>query len=195
MSIENSPPVTRFALFPTPLGECGIAWRGDVVVGTRLPDARPSETARRLAAWTGATASEPPPVIRGAVAAMTALLEGQPVDLAFISCDLSGVEPFAARVYAATRAIPPGETRTYGAIAAQLGDKGLARNVGQALRRNPIPIIVPCHRVMGAAGKLIGFSAAGGVETKLRMLAIEGAEVGEAPGLFDDLPLVSPPRR
>ena len=71
---------------------------------------------------------------------------------------------------------------------AYLLNKQYAQNVGRALSRNPIPIIVPCHRVIGANGKLTGFSAHGGVDTKLRMLEIEGARMGQMPGLFDDLP-------
>ena len=186
--------MVRFSLFPTPLGDCGIAWRGDTVVSTRLPDKSSADTSRRLAMRTGGTRGEPPTAIRCAIASMTALLEGERTDLTSIVCDFGAIDPFAAQVYAATRAIPAGRTSTYGAIAARLGDKQLARNVGQALGRNPLPIIVPCHRVMGAGGKLTGFSAAGGVATKLKMLAIEGAQVGDAPGLFDDLPLAGRPR-
>ncbi|NNL84351.1 MAG: MGMT family protein, partial [Myxococcales bacterium] len=123
-----------------------------------------------------------------AIASMTALLEGAKADLTDIACDFSSADPFAARVYAATRAIPAGETRTYGAIALQLGDKQLSQQVGRALGRNPFPIIVPCHRVVGASGKLTGFSAYGGVETKRRMLTIEGAQIVETQGLlFSDL--------
>lgn len=187
--------MVHFSLFPTPLGDCGVAWCGDVIVSTHLPEESSADTGRRLAARTGATKGEPSSVIRRAIASMTALLEGEGTDLTPIVCDFGGIDPFAAQVYAATRAIPAGETSTYGAIAAQLGDTRLARDVGQALGRNPLPIIVPCHRVLGAGGRLIGFSAAGGVATKLRMLAIEGAQLGGAPGLFDDLPLAAKPRR
>ena len=126
---------------------------------------------------------------------MTALLEGEGTDLTTIACDFGGIDPFAAQVYGATRVIPAGETSTYGVIASQLGDKQLAQKVGQALGRNPLPIIVPCHRVIGANGSLVGFSADGGVEMKLRMLAIEGAQLGDPPTLFDDLPLAAKPRR
>ena len=182
-----------FSLFPTTLGDCGIAWCSDIVVATRLPDKTSADTGRRLAARTGGKRGEPPAAIRRAIASITALLEGEGTDLTAIVCDFGGVDPFAAQVYAATRAIPAGETSTYGAIASELGDKRLARNVGQVLGRNPFPIIVPCHRVVGASGRLVGFSAAGGVATKLRMLAIEGAQVGAAPGLFDDLPLAAKP--
>lgn len=186
--------MVHFSLFPTPLGDCGIAWRDDTVVATRLPGKSSADTGGSLAARTGAAKGEPPPAIRRAIASITALLEGERTDLTFIDCDFSGIDLFATKVYAATRAIPAGETMTYGDIALQLGDKLLAQNVGQALGRNPFPIIVPCHRVIGANDRLTGFSANGGVQTKLRMLAIEGARIGEAPGLFDDLPLAVKPR-
>ena len=187
--------MVSFALFPTPLGDCGIAWRDDLVVATRLPNRNPADTGRRLAESTGGAPGAPTDVIGRVIALMTALLEGNGTDLTSISCAPVGIDPFAARVYATTRAIPVGETSTYGAIASQLGDTQLARSVGQALGRNPLPIIVPCHRVIGAGGKLTGFSAAGGVETKLRMLAIEGAQIGGSPGLFGDLPLATKPSR
>lgn len=195
MSAPDSGSTVRFSTFPTQIGDCGVAWCGNRVVATRLPDASRGETGRRLAARTGATEGEPPAAIRRAIASMIALLDGKACDLTFIDCDFGGIEPFAAKVYAAARAIPIGQTTTYGAIASQLGDKRFARSVGQALGRNPLPIIVPCHRVLGADGRLTGFSARGGVGTKLRMLAIEGARMGCAPGLFDDFPLATEPRR
>jgi methylated-DNA-[protein]-cysteine S-methyltransferase len=187
--------MVQFALFPTPLGACGIGWSGDVVAATHLPERSDAATATRLAARTGAVEATPPAAIQAAISAMTRLLEGEKTDMGFIVCDLRRIDVFARRVYGATRAIPPGRTLTYGAIALQLGDRLLAQRVGQALGRNPFPIIVPCHRVMGANGRLTGFSANGGVETKLRMLAIEGAPIGEGPGLFGDLPLAVRPRR
>jgi methylated-DNA-[protein]-cysteine S-methyltransferase len=183
--------MVQFSLFPTPLGACGIAWSGEAVVATHLPEKSDAATAARLARRADAAIGEPPPAIRRAIASITVLLDGDKTDLTFIACDFSKIDPFATRVYIATREIPAGETLTYGALALRLGDKLLAQKVGKALGRNPFPIVVPCHRVMGANGRLIGFSANGGVETKLRMLAIEGARVGEAPGLFGDLPLAA----
>ena len=116
---------------------------------------------------------------------IVALLRGQPRDLSDIVLDMDGVPPFHQRVYAVARTIPPGATLTYGEIATQLGDRGAARAVGQALGRNPFPIIVPCHRVLAAGGKVGGFSANGGITTKLRLLTIEGAHAEPQRNLFD----------
>ena len=121
-----------------------------------------------------------------AIARMVALLEGAAIDLSDILLDLAEVSEFQRSVYAIAREIPPGRTLTYGDIARQLGDLALSREVGQALGRNPCPIIVPCHRVLAAGDRPGGFSANGGVETKLRMLAIEGAVVNYTPDLFGD---------
>jgi methylated-DNA-[protein]-cysteine S-methyltransferase len=187
--MPESPPA-EMSLFPTAIGFCGVAWSGDTVRATHLPEAAEAKVATRLAARVGGAASgAPSSAIRRAIDAMTALLGGERTDLGFIVCDFASLEPFAAEVYRLTRAIPPGATLTYGDIASQLGDKTLARAVGRALGRNPFPIIVPCHRVLGASGRLTGFSADGGIETKLRMLAIEGAQIGAQPALFDSLPL------
>ena len=108
---------------------------------------------------------------------------------------MDGIAPFRRAIYAVLRGIPAGATLSYGEIAARLGDGSAARDVGEAMGKNPFPIIVPCHRVVAAGGRLGGFSAAGGVTTKLRLLNIEGAHVGEVPTLFDSLPLAARPGR
>ena len=124
--------------------------------------------------------------VEKAIAAMQALLRGEAVDLSWIELDMERVPPFNRQVYAIARAIPPGTTMTYGEVAARLGDPLLARAVGQAMGQNPFTIVMPCHRVMAAGGKFGGFSAHGGVETKRRMLRIEGWRENE-PGLFEEL--------
>ena len=121
------------------------------------------------------------------------LLRGEARDFSAVALDMDGVTQFHQRVYAVARTIPAGATLSYGEIAARLGDSSVAREVGQAMGQNPFPIIVPCHRVLAAGGKVGGFSAAGGVTTKLRLLEIEGAQVGEAPTLFENLPLLARP--
>ena len=123
------------------------------------------------------------------------LLRGEISDLSVVALDMTGVPQFDRRVYAIARTIPVGATLTYGDIAARLGDSSVAREVGQSLGQSPFPVIVPCHRVLAAGGKVGGFSAAGGVTTKLRMLDIEGAQVGETPTLFENLPLLARPGR
>ena len=126
-----------------------------------------------------------PPRCSGRSTASTKLLAGKPDDLTDIPLDLDGVPDFNRGVYAIARTIPPGKTVTYGDIAKQLGGVELSRDVGQALGRNPCPIVVPCHRVLAAGNKPGGFSANGGVVTKLKMLEIEGALVNHTPSLFD----------
>ena len=153
MPDRDAEPKAHFSLFPTALGDCGIAWMSDRVVATCLPETSPAATAARLASRIGAIEGEPPSEIQSAIRSITALLEGERTDLSFIQCDFGEVGAFAAKVYAAARAIPAGKTGTYGDIASQLGDTQLSRRVGQALGRNPIPIIVPCHRVLGADGR------------------------------------------
>ena len=129
-----------------------------------------------------------------AIDGITALLRGEARDLTGVAIDNEGVPEFNARVYAIARTIPPGETLTYGEIAERLGDRTLAREVGTALGQNPCPLVMPCHRVLAAGGKTGGFSASGGVVTKLRLLSIEGAQPG-GPTLFDRLPLAARQRR
>jgi methylated-DNA-[protein]-cysteine S-methyltransferase len=165
-----------FALFDTAIGACGIAWGPRGIVGVQLPEAGEGATrARMVRRFPQLREIAPPPEVQHASAAIRALLDGEPLDLAEIVLDLEGVSDFHRRVYAIARRIAPGQTRTYGDIAAELGDKGLARAVGQALGHNPFAPVVPCHRVLAAGGKPGGFSAHGGATAKLRMLVIEGA--------------------
>ncbi len=178
--------VTGFALFDTPIGRCAVAWGAHGIVGMELPGADDAKTRKRLSRRNpGLDEAAPPPDIRDAIDRIVALLSGEPADLGDIPLDMRSVTPFEQKVYAIARQIPPGETLTYGDIAGRLGDKLLSRDVGQAMGRNPFPIVVPCHRVVAANGKLGGFSAPGGVDTKLKMLAIEGAAEAAQRSLFD----------
>jgi methylated-DNA-[protein]-cysteine S-methyltransferase len=171
-----------FTLFDTVIGRCGIAWGDRGVVGVQLPEAREGETrARVLQRFPGACEAPPPPDVARARDQIVALLRGEARDLSAIALDMGGVPAFHRRVYEAARDIPPGATLSYGEVAARLGSPGSARAVGQALGRNPFAIIVPCHRVLSAGGKIGGFSANGGTTTKLRLLSIEGAQVNGAP--------------
>jgi methylated-DNA-[protein]-cysteine S-methyltransferase len=163
-----------YALFETAIGSCGIAWSDRGVVCAQLPETSEAATRARLARLTGASELEPSdPAVRKAIAAVVELMQGVPSDLLSIELDMRGVPEFAQRVYAASRRIPVGKTITYGELARDIGSPGSARAVGQALGNNPFAPIVPCHRIVAANGGTGGFSANGGVYTKLKMLAIE----------------------
>src|SRR5688572_21243695 len=177
-----------FTRFDTAIGRCGIAWGPRGVATVQLPErslgAARARLQRRLPE---AREAAPPPEVQRAVDGIATLLRGEPSDLSSVELDMERVPPFHRQVYQAARGIPRGATATYGDIAAKLGAPGEARAVGQALARNPFAIVVPCHRVVAAGGRLGGFSAAEGAALKLRLLAIEGARASE-PALFDDAP-------
>ena len=176
----------RFAIFETAIGSCGIVWGSRGINGVQLPMGSEGKTRSRIHQRYGDITEAPPPAdVQRAVGGIVELLEGRPNDLRDVALDLDGVPEFHRGVYDIARSIPPGKTMTYGDIAKRLGGVELSRDVGQALGRNPCPIVVPCHRVLAAGGKPGGFSANGGVVTKLKMLAIEGALVNHTPSLFD----------
>ena len=175
-----------FAIFDTAIGSCGIVWGARGVNGVQLPMGSEEKTRSRIVQRYGdIVEASPPSEVQHAIEGIVDLLEGKPNDLADVVLDLDGVPEFHRGVYDIARTIPPGKTMTYGDIAKRLGGIELSRDVGQALGRNPCPIVVPCHRVLAAGGKPGGFSANGGVVTKLKMLAIEGAVVNHTPSLFD----------
>jgi methylated-DNA-[protein]-cysteine S-methyltransferase len=187
---------TGFALFQTAIGACGIAWGERGVIGVQLPGRSEAATRAQLRRrFPDAPETVPPPEAQRAIAAIVALLAGEQRELADVALDMTGVPAFERRVYEVARGIAPGATLTYGEIAARLDAPGDARAVGEALGRNPFPIVVPCHRVLAAGGKVGGFSANGGIATKLRLLSIEGARTSAAPMLFESLPLAAAPRR
>jgi methylated-DNA-[protein]-cysteine S-methyltransferase len=181
--------MTEYALFDTAIGPCGIAWSERGILAVRFAEGDETKTREKLLRRVpGATESKPTAAIQHAIDGVVALLRGERRDLRGIVIDDASTPAFNRKVYAIARQIPAGQTMTYGEIAELLGDKLLARDVGQALGENPTPIIMPCHRVLAADGKTGGFSAPGGVDTKLRLLSIEGAEPG-GPTLFERLPL------
>jgi methylated-DNA-[protein]-cysteine S-methyltransferase len=188
-------PARSFALFETAVGCCAVVWSARGIAGVQLPkvDERAAR-ARALRRFAGTREATPPPHVQRAIDDIVALLRGEPRDLTGLTIDDIEVSAFNRRVYAIARMIPPGATMTYGEIAERLGDKALARAVGQAMGENPTPIIMPCHRVLAAGGKAGGFSASGGAVTKLRLLTIEGAQPN-GPTLFDRLPLQARRRR
>lgn len=183
-----------FTLFETAIGACAVAWNARGLIGVQLPEANEAATkARMQRRFPAANELKPPPPVQDAINGVMALLRGERRDLIDVVIDNENVPDFNAKVYAVVRQIPPGRTLTYGEVAEKLGDKSLARAVGQAMGQNPCPIVMPCHRVLAASGKSGGFSAPGGVVTKLTLLTIEGAQPG-GPTLFGALPLAAGPR-
>ena len=162
-----------FTEFDTAVGRCGIAWDDRAVTGVWLPGTR------RLR-----ESVEPPARVEVVIDAIGALLEGDARDLSWVALDMDGIPDFDRRVYEVARTIPAGSTASYGDVAARLGSPNASRDVGRALARNPFAIVVPCHRVVGTGGEVGGFSAAGGVGTKERLLAIEGSRAQQT-SLFD----------
>jgi len=185
---------TGYTVFDTAIGRCALLWRGGLVVGAALPEADEDRLEASLQRrFPGAEPQPPPPFVVKAAERIARLLGGERLDLTDVPLDLGGCSPFERAVYAAAQAIPCGETRTYGELAAALGQPGAAQAVGLALGRNPVPILVPCHRILAAAGRSGGFSAPGGVGTKFRILQIEKAVRPAEPSLFDSLPLAVRP--
>ena len=184
-----------YALFDTAIGRCALVWRGGRIVGTALPETSDDRVRAGLARrFPDAGESDPPPFAADAIARVTSLLGGGGTDLADVALDFADAPDFDRSVWQAARRIPCGEVRSYGEIAREIGAPQAAQAVGLALGRNPVPIIVPCHRVLAADGKSGGFSAPGGVATKFRILEIEGAKRPGEPELFESLPLKVKPR-
>ena len=174
-----------FALFETAVGTCAVAWSDRGLVGVQLPESNTAATRGRVVnRFPEASEMTPPPDVQHALESIVALLQGVSIDLSSVSIDMDDVPAFDRRVYEVARTIPPGSTLSYGAVATKLGAPGAARSVGGALGRNPFAIVVPCHRVVAADGKPGGFSAGGGVATKLRLLSIEREGQGNALPLF-----------
>lgn len=165
-----------FVLFETVIGLCAIAWQGDALIGTQLPETTAEKSrSRLLRRIPGCREAEPPEWAAALVNMIIAHIAGNRVDYRDVPLDRRRAGAWENAVYDVASAIPSGETRTYGQLARSLGRPDAAQAVGQALGRNPWPIIVPCHRILAADGGTGGFSAPGGVATKIRLLEIEGA--------------------
>jgi len=181
---RSSSAATAVTLFPTAIGACALAYRGGAVVAVQLPERSEEATLERLRARAAVAeaAGRPPAAVGRAIAALQRLLGGDRAAhaaLAAVPVVLDGLPPFRQRVYQALREVPPGRTIGYGELAQRAGSPAAARAVGQAMAHNPLPLLVPCHRVVGATGAPVGFSAFGGVVTKARLLEIEGAAPGD----------------
>jgi methylated-DNA-[protein]-cysteine S-methyltransferase len=176
--------MAEFTLFDTPIGRCAVAWTDRGLAGVLFPGANDDETKAAVKArFPAAVEASPPPHVQRTIDAIVTLLRGESAgsaDLLRLPIDMEGLPPFARRVYEVARTIPAGQTLSYGEVAERLGKPGSARAVGQALGRNPFAILVPCHRVLAAGGRVGGFSAPGGVSAKRQLLAVEGVRAAAA---------------
>jgi methylated-DNA-[protein]-cysteine S-methyltransferase len=178
----------RRLVFDTRLGACGIAWSERGVTRLQLPERTPSATERRLRAGSAdGGGGVPPAPVREAMAMLERYFAGERVDFASVALDLGGVGPFHRKVYDVARSLGWGQTASYGDLARQAGSPGAARAVGQAMGHNPVPIVIPCHRVLASGRKIGGFSAYGGALTKERLLALEGVHLGGGTPLLPGL--------
>jgi methylated-DNA-[protein]-cysteine S-methyltransferase len=185
--MESARPVISHCVFETAIGTCGVGWSARGLVAVQLPARDRAATERRLIARCSSSgAGTPPPEIAALVTDIARYLDGERVDFSAVPVDLSALDPFRRRLYETMRALPWGTTTTYGALAHTIGLTQWegARDVGEAMGRNPVPIVIPCHRVLAAGQKLGGFSAPGGAATKAKLLALEGVRFdGGAPRL------------
>jgi len=181
----------HYFIFDTAAGFCGIAWNDIGITRFMLPSTSADTTRksfkRRLP---GAEPGTPTPAVTAAIAAVKRYFEGEKIDFADLQLDLGEQNAFFAQVYAAARRVGWGQTTTYGTLAKQLSPAPqAARDVGQAMAKNPVPLIIPCHRVLAAGGKVGGFSAPGGSATKTRMLELEGIRFAPPPAAQGSLEL------
>ncbi len=178
----------RYHLFETSFGVCGIAWTDEGIVRVQLPEASVAATAARLLRL-GARETEPDNahLALQAIDALRAYLAGAPIDFSPLTLDMRGLTTESQAIYAALRAVPWGQTTTYGQLAAAIGTPGAARAVGGAMARNPWPVVVACHRVLTAQRASGGFSAYGGETTQRRLLLLEGVRLPNGPEQHPDL--------
>jgi methylated-DNA-[protein]-cysteine S-methyltransferase len=171
--------VHHYFIFETAAGFCGIAWNKTGITRFQLPAKSAEATQRMLLRQApGAEPGAPTPEVAEAVSAVKRYFEGEETDFSGFRLDLGEQDPFFEQIYAAARRVGWGRTTTYGTLANELGaGPEAARDVGQAMARNPVALIIPCHRVLAAGGKIGGFSAPGGSAAKLRMLALEGVNL------------------
>jgi methylated-DNA-[protein]-cysteine S-methyltransferase len=170
----------HFHVFETAMGFCGIAWGEAGIARFQLPT-KSAEAADRLMRRRafGAEPSAPPEDVAAVVETTKRYFAGEAIDFSEVPLDLAGQDAFFTQIYGALRRVDWGHTTTYGALAKEVGaGRERARHVGEAMAKNPMPLIIPCHRVLAAGGKIGGFSAPGGSKTKARMLELEGVRVG-----------------
>jgi methylated-DNA-[protein]-cysteine S-methyltransferase len=181
--MDPNPMTTAIAytIVDTAIGPVGVAWSDHGICRVALPERDRARMESRFAARLGVGPGEPPPPVAAALELIKRYAEGEPVDFSSVAVDLDGVDLFRRAIYTAARKLGFGDTTTYGGLADAAGHPGKARETGEALGRNPVPLIVPCHRIHAAGDKIGGFSAPGGSSTKEKLLALEGVRLGPPP--------------
>ncbi|MDB5522467.1 MAG: methylated-DNA--protein-cysteine S-methyltransferase protein [Rhizobium sp.] len=169
----------HYLIFETAGGHCGIAWNSVGITRFQLPAQSAESTERNLLRrLPGAEPGQPTAEVLDTIAGVKRYFEGEPTDFSAVKLDLDGQDAFYREIYAAARRVGWGRTTTYGSLAKELGaGPEAARDVGQAMASNPVALIIPCHRVLAAGGKIGGFSAPGGSAAKAHMLELEGVQV------------------
>jgi len=182
-NMETTASITAgHAVLETVIGFMGIAWSEKGLIRLCLPERSHESVERRLMRHAGVSASTAqPPWVVELIASIKAYAAGEDVDFSNVPVDLDGVDDFRLAIYDAARKLSYGETTTYGELAKRAGHAGLPSETGAALGANPVPLVIPCHRILAAGGKIGGFSAPGGSVTKEKMLAMEGVRVGPPP--------------
>jgi len=170
--------VAHYCLIATDFGPIGLAWSGRGLIRLQLPDETETLTKARLIRRIQAVEADPPAWLEPTVADLRRYFSGEETAFPDASLDLESVPDFHQALYREMRKLGWGETLTYGELATRVGMPGAAQSVGQAMGRNPIPVIIPCHRILASGNTLGGFSAPGGTRTKLKLFAIEGIRLG-----------------
>ncbi|AZO51447.1 MAG: methylated-DNA--[protein]-cysteine S-methyltransferase [Mesorhizobium sp.] len=179
---KTSAITTGHAVLETVIGFTGIGWSETGLIRLCLPERSREAVERRLFRHSGVSSStDRPQWVMDLIAAIRAYAAGEDIDFSSVPVDLAGVDDFRLAIYDAARKLGFGETTTYGELAKRAGHQGLARETGAALGANPVPLVIPCHRILAAGGKIGGFSAPGGSATKEKMLAMEGVRLGPPP--------------
>ncbi len=169
----------QYLIVETASGFCGIAWNDVGITRFQLPAGSAVATERNLLRrLPDPEPGAPTQEVLEAIAAVKSYFKGEQVDFSNFRLDLDGQDRFFKQIYAATRHVGWGHTTTYGMLAKEIGvGPEAARGVGQAMAKNPVPLIILCHRVLAAGGKVGGFSAPGGSAAKIRMLELEGVHI------------------
>lgn len=170
--------VPHLCLIDTAFGPVGLAWSEHGLLRLQLPDSDEARTRRRLAGDLDGTEADPPDWLKPTIVRLQQYFAGEKVDFTGAPLDLHGKPEFMRRLYAEMLKLGWGETITYGGLAQRVGMPGAAQSVGQTMGKNPIPIIIPCHRVLASGNTMGGFSAPGGTRTKLKLLELEGIRLG-----------------